>query len=268
MEQNMTKKQQRLDNQQFNDLAAHILPLYDDGKYDFDPVTAKEKDQLKNRKREIKKVLVDMLHTEEKRTIVPRMVCKVFFDLYIDGTCEGKIKELRSKLSGQKQMVKNLQSKIDEYEGQNIDRCPHCKADKDTIREKLLIEEFDDDHLIHKVEEAEDKVKNWVQKYQKQSRQAQGFNDQLQLIRRENEITPLAEWRKMMEHHNETLSENKKLKGKVDKLEEKLCCRGDAKMMKRKKKEEKKKKMEEELAKLKAELSSCSDSDSDTDTTD
>jgi len=71
-----------------------------------------------------------------------------------------------------------------------------------------------------------------------------------------------------MEHHNETLSENKKLKGKVDKLEEKLCCRGDAKMMKRKKKEEKMKKAEEELAKLKAELSSCSDCDSDTDTTD
>jgi glutaredoxin len=254
-----------MDNAMYNDLVNKILPLYDDGKYDYEPTTDKEKNNIKNRKREIKKVLISMLSNDENKTIVPREVCKVFFNVYLNGTNEDKIKELRSKLSIQKQMVKNLQSKIDTYEGQNIDRCPHCKADKDTIREKLLIEEFDDDHLIHKVEEAEAKVKNWVQKYQKQSRQAQGFNDQLQIIRRENEITPLADWRKMMEHHNETLSENKKLKDKVDKLEEKLCCRGDAKMMKRKKKEEKKKKMEEELAKLKAELSSCSDCDSDTD---
>ena len=57
-------------------------------------------------------------------------------------------------------------------------------------------------------------------------------------------------------------------KDKGDKLEEKLCCRGDAKMMKRKKKQEKMKKAEEEFNRLKAELSSCSDSDSDTDTTD
>lgn len=255
-----------MDNAMYNDLVNKILPLYDDGKYDYEPTTDKEKNNIKNRKREIKKVLISMLSNDENKTIVPREVCKVFFNVYLNGTNEDKIKELRSKLSTQKQMVKILQSKIDTYEGQNIDRCPHCKADKDTIREKLLIEEFDEDHLIHKVEEAEGKLKNWVQKYQKQSRQAQGFNDQLQLIRRENEITPLAEWRKMMEHHNETLSENKKLKGKVDKLEEKLCCRGDAKMMKRKKKEEKMKKAEEEFNRLKAELSSCSDCDSDTDT--
>lgn len=255
-----------MDNAMYNDLVNKILPLYDDGKYDYEPTTDKEKNNIKNRKREIKKVLISMLSNDENKTIVPREVCKVFFNVYLNGTNEDKIKELRSKLSTQKQMVKILQSKIDTYEGQNIDRCPHCKADKDTIREKLLIEEFDEDHLIHKVEEAEGKVKNWVQKYQKQSRQAQGFNDQLQIIRRENEITPLAEWRKMMEHHNETLSENKKLKGKVDKLEEKLCCRGDAKMMKRKKKEEKMKKAEEEFNRLKAELSSCSDCDSDTDT--
>tara|TARA_R110002020_G_scaffold265858_4_gene480713 strand:- start:3680 stop:4453 length:774 start_codon:yes stop_codon:yes gene_type:complete len=254
-----------MDNAMYNDLVNKILPLYDDGKYDYEPTTDKEKNNIKNRKREIKKVLISMLSNDENKTIVPREVCKVFFNVYLNGTNEDKIKELRSKLSTQKQMVKILQSKIDTYEGQNIDRCPHCKADKDTIREKLLIEEFDEDHLIHKVEEAEGKLKNWVQKYQKQSRQAQGFNDQLQLIRRENEITPLAEWRKMMEHHNETLSENKKLKGKVDKLEEKLCCRGDAKMMKRKKKEEKMKKAEEEFNRLKAELSSCSDCDSDTD---
>ena len=60
-------------------------------------------------------------------------------------------------------------------------------------------------------------------------------------------------------------TELKKCQDKVDKLERKLCCRGDAKMMKKMKKQEKKKKMEEELAKLKAEISSDSDSDSDND---
>jgi len=263
----MNEYMEKLDNEKYSDLASMILPHYDNGKYDYEPTTDKEKMAFRNRKREIKKVLITMLSTEEKRTIVLRKVCESFLKLYNDGTNEGKISKLRVKLHEQKQTINKHEAQIKLYEGQNIDRCPHCKADKDTIREKLLIEEFDDDHLIHKVKEAEDKVKNWVQKYQKQSRQAQGFNDQLQLIRRENEITPLAEWRKMMEHHNETLSENKKLKGKVDKLEEKLCCRGDAKMLKRKKKEEKKKKMEEELEKLKKDLyMSCSDNDSDTDT--
>ena len=258
----------------YAELAKKILPLYDNGKYDIEPVTEKEKTDMTNRRREIKKGLIHLMESSDKKVISHRRICDALWTHW-DNCNPDKIKELRSLLHAKKREIENLKNKVNNYEGNNVDRCPHCKADKDAIREKILIEEFDDNHLMHQIKERddtikefEDKLKNWVQKYQKQSRQAQGFNDQLQLIRRENEITPLAEWRKMMEHHNETLSENKKLKDKVDKLEEKLCCRGDAKMMKRKKKQEKMKKAEEEFNRLKAELSSCSDSDSDTDTTD
>ncbi len=203
----------------YKHLTEQILPLYDDGKYDIENPTEKEKEMIKNRKKDVKKALITMLDEDSHKLIAPKRVCRALLSYYSTYDPK-KVSELRRTNNTLQKEIEVLRENLKRYENDEEDRCYICRKKIDSLK-PIAAEELDKDHPYFKIKELEADKSQWVKKYTSMSKKAQDYRDKLDIIYKDCETIPKPEWRNTMEQFSKLQRESDKKKNKQKKKKKK-----------------------------------------------